>query len=473
MAACAEDGIRDPVTVTEALDALVVGSFHAGHLLRMILFWAVLAMTQECTPYLFPGLRKGFEADDESVASFAAAFPLGCVLGSVAATFLLDRLGRRGFVVIASPMAVAVSLASIVAPSFRILLGLRVLQSVVIAISRAALSTWYIEFLSTNYRGTLMAVYSLGWPLGRAAVILTASMAKEDWSLFMSLNALGFTALFIVMHLSEESPRFLVASGRLSEANDVLTRLYASNRQAPWKPCSQLCLDKASADAGPSDDSRTWSRLFGRGSRHLLLFACLLFAVLASTTVLLDTWGPGLYHTLLAPESPQLPTHILMLFNVGDLCGIAVSIMIVDRIGRAGSFVIGFFVQGMLLAIVGILDAREPHQYYFAIVCGTLAATCRCFAWESAQMWTLEAFPTDLRAKAFSTAAAVMHSVSILSLKVSGHQVHRLTAASCLLFLAAMKIAGGFLSTGLMPKETAREPMTERLGSGTRVVKCS
>ncbi|CAE7205956.1 Slc22a1 [Symbiodinium sp. CCMP2592] len=161
-----------------------------------------------------------------------------------------------------------------------------------------------------------------------------------------------------------------------------------------------------------------------------------------------------------------------MLFNVGDLCGVAISIVIVDRIGRGGSFVIGFFLQGMLLAIVGILDAREPHQYYFAALCGMLAS-CRCFAWESAQMWTLEAFPTDLRAKAFSTAAAVMHSMSALSFKVSGHQVHRLTAASCLLSLAAMKIAGGFLSTGLMPKETAREPMTERLASGARVVKRS
>ena len=88
MAACAEDGIRDAVTVTEALGALVVGSFHAGHLLRMMLFWAVLAMTQECTPYLFPGLRKGFDADDESIASFAAAFPLGCVVAWVWSTIL-------------------------------------------------------------------------------------------------------------------------------------------------------------------------------------------------------------------------------------------------------------------------------------------------------------------------------------------------------------------------------------------------
>ena len=67
------------VTVTEALDAMAIGPFHVRHLLRMIFFWAVLSMTQECTPYLFPGLRKFLHADDWAIASFAAAFPLGCV----------------------------------------------------------------------------------------------------------------------------------------------------------------------------------------------------------------------------------------------------------------------------------------------------------------------------------------------------------------------------------------------------------
>ena len=111
------DEIRDLVTVTEALDGMELGRFHACHLLRMIFFWAVLAMTQECTPYLFPGLRKFLQADDRFITSFAAAFPLGCVVGSAAASLLLDRLGRRGTVIAVSPFAVALGLASMAASS--------------------------------------------------------------------------------------------------------------------------------------------------------------------------------------------------------------------------------------------------------------------------------------------------------------------------------------------------------------------
>ncbi|CAE7559674.1 OCT7 [Symbiodinium natans] len=442
------DEIRDLVTVTEALDGMELGRFHACHLLRMIFFWAVLAMTQECTPYLFPGLRKFLQADDRFITSFAAAFPLGCVVGSAAASLLLDRLGRRGTVIAVSPFAV--------------LIVLRTLQSVVFATTITALSTWYIEFLPTTNRGMLMAAYSLGWPVGRAVVIFTASLARTNWTSFMAVTSAGFALLFLIMSVAEESPRFLVASGKLCEANEVLTKLYAVNRQSPWQP-SQLCLHKTHVgnSSGRCATGTAWSQLLERENRQLMIFSLALFGVLASTTVLLDTWGPGLYHSLLAPESQELPTGILMLFNIGDLTGVAISIMIVDRIGRAGSFVVGFFVQGTLLALITLVSAHHPILYSLQVFCGTLSAACRCFGWESAQMWTLEAFPTEIRAIAFSTSTAAMRFFSILSLRMSSQYVHSLSAATSLRFLAGMLIAGGFLSTGLLPKETAQEPMSE------------
>lgn len=39
-------------------------------------------------------------------------------------------------------------------------------------------SAWYIEFLPTSTRGMLMAAYGIGWPIGRAVVILVAYLVK-------------------------------------------------------------------------------------------------------------------------------------------------------------------------------------------------------------------------------------------------------------------------------------------------------
>jgi len=273
----------------------------------------------------------------------------------------------------------------------------------------------------------------------------------------MAVSAGGFCVLFLLIFFAEESPRFLVARGKQWEANQALSKMYLVNQQAPWTYCP-LCLTRG--EDGPAGQCEAWSLLLERKNRALLAFALALFGVLASTTVLLDTWGPGLYQDLLVPEAGELPTRILMLFNAGDLCGIIVSILVIDRIGRSGSFVIGFFVQGSLLAIITWLDVRDPIIYGLALVCGTLSSACRCFGWESAQMWSLEAFPTEVRAIAFSSCMAAMRCLSILSLKASAPYVNRLKAAESLRLISAGLILGGFLAT-LLPKETAMEPMTE------------
>ena len=72
------------MTVADMLDHLPVGRFHAFHLLRMILAWAIFSTAQESTPYMFPGgdslphgpcsfvlggLRKSFQADEDSIAT--------------------------------------------------------------------------------------------------------------------------------------------------------------------------------------------------------------------------------------------------------------------------------------------------------------------------------------------------------------------------------------------------------------------
>lgn len=43
-----------------------------------------------------------------------------------------------------------------------------------------------------------------------------------------------------------------------------------------------------------------------------------------------------------------------------------------------------------LVSLALVLMLLEESQLLIAVICGTLSSGCRCFAWESAQMWTLE-----------------------------------------------------------------------------------
>ena len=55
--------------------------------------------------------------------------------------------------------------------------------------------------------------------------------------------------------------------------------------------------------------------------------------------------GPSLFQRVLYPDKNELPHEVLFLFSFGDMCGIIVSIAVADRIGRKGSFYVGFGVQ--------------------------------------------------------------------------------------------------------------------------------
>lgn len=97
------------ISVSDALDAIPLGRFHALHLLRIIVAWAVLAVVNESTPYLFPGMRNEFGLDDAGLAHLASAFPLGCVLGNAAASLAVDWGGRLCTILVVTPVGAFLS----------------------------------------------------------------------------------------------------------------------------------------------------------------------------------------------------------------------------------------------------------------------------------------------------------------------------------------------------------------------------
>ena len=51
--------------------------------------------SEEVTAYIFDGLVAEWQLNAGDLGVFAAAFPAGCVVGSLASAVLLDRYGRR------------------------------------------------------------------------------------------------------------------------------------------------------------------------------------------------------------------------------------------------------------------------------------------------------------------------------------------------------------------------------------------
>ena len=181
-----------------------------------------------------------------------------------------------------------------------------------------------------------------------------------------------------------------------------------------------------------------------------LVFAVGLFGCLATTTVLLDNWGPHLFQRLLAPTSAELPHALLLLLSAGDLAGILLSILIVDKVGRRGCLHLGFFGQAALY----VLMALAPRRAAPLAALGFAATGCRCFGWEAAQIWVVEAFPTTVRATALGLCSTAMRLLSIATLGLSAAGARDVEPTAALLTLAALLTGGGLYAT-LLPMETA------------------
>jgi len=281
----------------------------------------------------------------------------------------------------------------------------------------------------------------------------------------MSMGGVGFVALAFIMFTAFESPRFLVVSGKADKARRVLAAMHASSG-GRWNDKVTLVttsdsdsdserksLTSAFAGGGSSTAGRFWALLTEH--TRLLLFVLVIFAALASTTVLIDTWGPDIFRQLIEPEGDALPHGVLMSFNLGDLAGIVVSIIVADRLGRRGSFLVGFLLQGLLFGSMAEFG-RHP-----ALIIGIIASGCRCFAWEAAGMFTLEVFPTELRAMAVSVTQTSMRLFSIGAVELSGRFVGGLNPRVSLLTFAALLSIAGFFVMLFFPMETANTPMVE------------
>ena len=287
----------------------------------------------------------------------------------------------------------------------------------------------------------------------------------------------------------------------------MLEQIHATNR-TPWAKAEADTLELADPMALASDseeaplaggprgvakDAETGGgrvRVLVRRHGALLAFALFLMTALSCTTVLLDVWGPRAFTRLLYGEGTALKYGTLLLFNVGDLIGIVVSIAVVDRIGRRGCFAVGFLLQAALLttlvlahsmvetfgayhcaggtvqkveALRGWEHCKDQGAGALALLTfvGMLATGCRCFGWEAAQLWIVEAFPTSVRATAVSLAQAAMRIASVGALALSGAYIDDLTPSDALLVVAAVQAAAGVVAIYGLPRETAGSAMSD------------
>ncbi|KAL6637484.1 hypothetical protein ACP70R_025056 [Stipagrostis hirtigluma subsp. patula] len=218
-------------TTDDALTAMGFGKFHA-----LVLAYAGMGLVAEAMEvmllsFLGPLVREewNISAQDESLLS-SVVFA-GMLIGACTWGFVSDRYGRRTVLLFSTLLISGLGFLSALSPNYLCLVALRFFVGIG-AGGGHVFSSWFLEFVPAENRGTWMVSFFLFWTIG---TVLEASLAwvvlsALNWRWLMALTALPCFLLLPFFGLTPESPRYLCARNRISDATLVLERIANANQ---------------------------------------------------------------------------------------------------------------------------------------------------------------------------------------------------------------------------------------------------
>uniref|UniRef100_A0ACD5T9S9 Uncharacterized protein n=1 Tax=Avena sativa TaxID=4498 RepID=A0ACD5T9S9_AVESA len=220
-------------TTDKALTTMGFGKFQALVLAYAGVGWVAESMELMLLSFVGPLVRGEWEisAQDESLLS-SVVF-CGMLIGSCSWGLVSDKYGRRTALLFSTLFTTGMGFISAFSPNYLCLMALRFLVGVGVG-GGHVFASWFLEFVPAQNRGTWMVIFSFFWTLG---TVLEASLAwvvisALSWRWLLALTALPIFLLLPFFGITPESPRYLCAQNRMSDATLVLGRISMTNQAA-------------------------------------------------------------------------------------------------------------------------------------------------------------------------------------------------------------------------------------------------
>lgn len=328
---------------------------------------------------------------------------VGAMVGALTGGAIADRIGRRATLVWASIIFMLGSLLAPLSPNVVTLIIARAIIGLGIGFTSVTAPVYVSELAPPQSRGTLIGLYQLALTIGIALADLVGYWLSphEAWRLMFGLAVVP-TVFFLGAILTvPESPRWLFAHSRRTEAESVLQG-YTDATGA-----QQLLRDIEEGLSIPIE--QRWSALWSPQVRGAVFIAAG-FTILQQITGInaVIYYGPRIFELagVTTHTSAIFATFLVAIMNV---IGTVVGILLVDRVGRKLLLYVG--VSGMTIALFA-LSWGFSHKEFHGATLGRLALVSllgyiASFAFSmGAIAWILvaEVFPLRVRGRGVAVA---------------------------------------------------------------------
>ncbi|MBT2369559.1 MFS transporter [Streptomyces sp. ISL-10] len=306
-----------------------------------------------------PALRSEWHLTTGQATVALTASSVGMLIGALVAGWLGDRIGRVRTVALGVAVTGLASLAVAFAGGVEIFSLFRFVQGIGIGGVVPVAATYINEIARSDRRGRFVLLYEAVFPAGLATATLVAVWVVPHlgWrAMFLIGTVPVLFAALLPRHVAE-SPRWLLARGRVEEAERAMARIEAEVVHATRGPLPAPVL---AVQAEESSQGRLRELFAGRYLRRTAVVSVLWF-VAYYVNHGISTWLPSLYTQNFGLDLSTALGYTL-LSNVTGLLGTLLVALVIDRTGRRPALVAALGGSTVVLGTLALAGGTSGSQ---------------------------------------------------------------------------------------------------------------
>ncbi|KAL3317603.1 hypothetical protein Ciccas_003748 [Cichlidogyrus casuarinus] len=468
-------------TVEQAVENAGFGLFQIKIILITGLLTACDAMEMLLLSVLGPALRCVWHLSSHDVATITTAVFVGFLFGAPCWGYFADRFGRKITYSLVLTIIAYFGFLTAVSPTYIWLVFLRTVIGFAIG-GASSSSTLLSEYLPAKYRARGLMSLQVFWALGGSFEVAVAYMLLPygGWRWYLFASAVPMFVSLISLWWLPESTRFLAASNRINEAEQIVLEMHYTNK-VKLLP-GRLVQPQSSENPG------SFKTLFAKDYlKTTLMLPVIWFAaafnyygvVLLSSTLL--TSRPGcyskygtflingswIYNNALAEahgdtsccQNLTNDDYIAMLTSsLGEFPVIPLTVLAMDFLGRRRSMSIALGLESVLFALLIICMDKIPAVILLLILRALASGHFNiCYT------YTLECYPTVIRSLAVGIFSSIARIGAMTTPYVAQVMLPDYSLPGALSLYSLVCVIAGIFSL-LLPIETLGRGLPQSAG---------
>jgi putative MFS transporter len=406
--------------------------------------------------FALPAFVNEWQLSQAMVGWILSAAFIGQLLGALTAGWLAERYGRLVVITVAIGLFSVMSLGCALAWGPASLITFRFLEGVGLGAEVPIANTYINELARSAVRGRFYILYQTVFAFGLifAGLLGFLMVPRIGWQSMFYLGTAPIILVFFIMRLLPESPRWLVAQGRLAEADAVVGEI---ERAVVAQGKSLLPPVSSAAPAPPPVRQETrWQEIFEGRYRHRTFAVWVMWFCCFSTTYGLQAWLPALYRTdfHLTVAQSNLYGLITQCSGIGGafLCAFTI-----DRTGRRPWFLVAFLGgAATLLTLAGVGPSTAELLLGFVSTGAFFMSTASL----GLNLYTSELYPTRIRAFGGAVGGAWQRVAAAVGPLVVGYLAPLFGLGPVFLYFGGLALIGAVV-TYLFADETGGRSLEE------------